>query len=169
MTTSDVLQEGLVLAERIELRRQIGEGGQAKVWEAKELDTGRSVAAKLVVLPSEKRSEVSNQVIDAEIKKLSQLSGQFLVIMLYAIYDQLSAGQIVLGYTMPLAAGGTLASNTNFRGELRINRELLNETMLSIARGVSTIHAASYVHGDIKPSNVLLFPDQKMTWARVSD
>jgi serine/threonine protein kinase len=169
MPRSDVLKAELVLDQRIELIRRIGEGGQAEVWEVKEVVEKRILAAKLVVLPAERRNEVSNQVIDAEIKKLSVLSGQFVVIMHYAIYDILPSGEIVVGYTMPLAKGGTLQSNTEYRAKLLKERETLNETMLCIAQGISTIHDASFVHGDIKPSNVLLNPNKRSMWPQVSD
>lgn len=164
------LEKGLVLQGRINLVEKIGQGGQAQVWRVKEIEVDRELAAKLVVIPKERRSEISKEAIDAEIKKLSVLSSNFIVIMHYAVYELMDdSGDIVVGYTMPLANGGTLESNKSFREKLRSERRALNETMLQIGRGISIIHDQNIVHGDIKPSNVLLFNERKLTHARVSD
>src|SRR5262245_17421008 len=98
------LETGLTLDGRVELLTPIGRGGQAHEWKVKEIMGGRELAAKLVVIPKERRSEISEQAIDAEIKKLSVLSGNFIVIMHYAIYVLMDdTGDVVVGYTMPLA------------------------------------------------------------------
>ena len=102
------LEKGLVLQRRIVLLEKIGSGGQAQVWKVKELEVERELAAKLVVVPKTRRSEISKEAIDAEIKKLSVLSSNFIVIMHYAVYELMDdSGDIVIGYTMPLANGGT--------------------------------------------------------------
>jgi serine/threonine protein kinase len=167
---SPLLIPNLVLQERrLELLEQIGEGGQAVVWRVRELEGGRELVAKLFVLERELRGKISEQSIDAEIKKLSVLSSQYLVIMHYPIYELLDSGDLVVGYTMPFANGGTLESNDVYRKKLLLDRKELVNTMLSIARGLSAIHDLDFVHGDIKPSNVLLFVEKNLTFVRISD
>jgi serine/threonine protein kinase len=166
------LEEGLALDGRLLLIAQIGRGGQAAVWKVRELDGAkRELAAKLVVVPNERRAEISEEVIDGEIQKLRVLSSNFIVIMHYAIYALMEdTGDIVVGYTMPLASG-TLQDD-DYRKTLRTNRDELFDTMWSVGQGISTIHYNNFVHGDIKPSNVLLFTERglkDLMSVRVSD
>lgn len=164
-----MLEEGLCL-DRVVLVERIGKGGQAEVWKVRERDAPREVAAKLVVVGKERRSEINREVLDGEIQKLSVLNGNYVVIMHYAIYDlREDTGSIVLGYTMPIANGGTLETNIDYRKTLQTNRTELIQTMLSICRGIAMIHDRDFVHGDIKPTNILLFTERNLTFARVSD
>src|SRR5439155_1654547 len=57
-----------------------------------------------------------------------------------------------LGYTMALAAGGSLAQR---RGAYRHDPLAAAALVEKIARGVAAAHAAGIVHRDLKPGNVL--------------
>jgi hypothetical protein len=54
------LEEGLSLDGRLVLIEQLGRGGQAEVWKVREVEGAkRDLAAKLVVVPKERRGEIS--------------------------------------------------------------------------------------------------------------
>lgn len=138
------------LADRYALVRELGRGGAATVYVAKDLKHNREVAVK--VLRPELTAAVSAERFLREIEIAANLSHPHIL----PVYDSGTAGG-VLYYVMPLVEGESLRA--------RINREtqLPLEDALKITREVADAlgHAHSYgvVHRDVKPENILLSGD----------
>ncbi|MGH7789783.1 MAG: serine/threonine-protein kinase [Candidatus Binatia bacterium] len=165
------LHEGLVLRQSgLELVRRIGEGGQAEVWECKDLDVGnRLVAAKLISIPASLRSadEITHRrrQMQREIDNLAEVQHEN-VVVIYRPVGELEGDLLVVGYVMELSPWGDargcvrprglanpLRLSEYMRANLRFAVMLLRQLML----GLDAIHAKNLLHSDIKPQNILCF------------
>ena len=139
------LQDSLGTAYTLE--RELGGGGMARVFVAREEQLGRDVVVK--VLPPDFIEGLSAERFAREIKLAAQLQEPHIV-------PVLTAGTTSGGlpyYTMPFVRGESL------RARMQDPRLPLNETisiLRDVAKALSYAHAAGVVHRDIKPENVLL-------------
>jgi serine/threonine protein kinase len=139
--------EGRTLG-RYELRRLIGKGGMAHVYEAYDSQTDRFVAVKIFKREDE---EMLRRFI-REAQLMASLRHPHLV----PIYDSGSApldNFTVYYIVMPYMQGGTL------RARIRRSPLTLQEAcnaMRDIADALDYIHRQGIVHRDIKASNILL-------------
>jgi serine/threonine-protein kinase len=145
----DPLREQLQasLGSAYTLERELGGGGMARVFVAREEALGRSVVVK--VLPPELAMGLSAERFAREIRVAAQLQEPHIV-------PVLASGTTASGlpfYTMPFVRGESL------RARLR-SGPILPEDVLGILRDVATALAYAHQHGivhrDIKPENVLL-------------
>jgi eukaryotic-like serine/threonine-protein kinase len=136
-----------VLASRYELERQLGEGGMATVYLARDLRHGRRVAIK--VLRPELAVRLGSERFLQEIKVTANLQHPNIL----PLYDS-GAAEEFLYYVMPYVEGESL------RAKLDHDRQLSLEETLAIAKAVAAAlgyaHEQGIVHRDIKPENVLL-------------
>ncbi len=142
---------------RYVLERELGRGGMATVWLARDLRYDRPVALK--VLHPDLAHSLGPERFLREIKLAARLQHPHVV----SVYDSGAAGSPEGGgaehlwYTMPYVEGESL------RERLRRERPFPLQDALSITRSVA--HALQYAHGqgvihrDIKPENVLLTRD----------
>jgi eukaryotic-like serine/threonine-protein kinase len=146
MTTSlDSLTASL--AERYRIERELGAGGMATVYLARDLRHDRDVAIK--VLEPELGAVLGGERFLSEIRTTARLQHPHILPLL----DSGDAGGL-LYYVMPLATGETL------RARLERERQLPIDDALRIAREVADAlgyaHSHGIVHRDIKPENILL-------------
>ncbi|MGI8619547.1 MAG: protein kinase domain-containing protein [Gemmatimonadaceae bacterium] len=129
------------------IERELGGGGMARVFVAREIALNRAVVIK--VLPPELAAEVSEERFRREINLAASLQHPHIVPIL-------SAGQAdgLLYYTMPLVEGETLRSRLSREGELPIVDAV--RVLGCVADAVAYAHAHGIVHRDIKPENILL-------------
>jgi eukaryotic-like serine/threonine-protein kinase len=141
----DTLQAALGAAYVVE--RELGGGGMARVFVARELALGRRVVVK--VLPPELTETVSADRFHREIQVAANLQHPHIVPLL-------SAGRAegLLYYTMPLVEGETLRGRVMREGELPVSEAC--RILAEVARALSYAHRHGIVHRDIKPENVLL-------------
>jgi tRNA A-37 threonylcarbamoyl transferase component Bud32/tetratricopeptide (TPR) repeat protein len=145
------------LAGRYELEREIGRGGMATVYLARDLRHDRHVAVK--VLPPELATSIAAERFVFEIRTAAQLLHPHIL----GLIDSGDADG-VLYYIMPHVQGESLRDKLEREHSLpiaeaaRITREM--------ASALSHAHEHGIVHRDIKPENVLLVDG---THAMVSD
>jgi eukaryotic-like serine/threonine-protein kinase len=136
-----------VLAGHYQLERQLGEGGMATVYLARDLKHGRKVAIK--VLRPELAARLGRDRFLQEIKVTANLQHPNIL----PLYDS-GAAEEFLYYVMPYVDGESL------RVKLEHDRQLSLEETLAIAKAVAAAleyaHEHGIVHRDIKPENVLL-------------
>ncbi|HEX6316874.1 MAG TPA: protein kinase, partial [Gemmatimonadaceae bacterium] len=147
MTSNQVRQQlQEALANRYRLERELGVGGMATVYLARDLRHDRDVAIK--VLHPELGAVLGAERFLAEIKTTAKLQHPHILPLL----DSGEAGGLF--YVMPYVSGDTL------RARLNRERQLPVEECVRIAREVAGAlahaHAAGVVHRDIKPENILL-------------
>ena len=146
------------LAGRYRIERELGAGGMATVYLARDMKHDREVAIK--VLRPEVGAALGAERFLLEIKTTANLRHPHIV-PLYdsgaARLDPAAAGdgpQSLLYYVMPLVEGESL------RDRLTRDKQLPIDEALRIAREVadalSYAHARGVVHRDIKPENIML-------------
>ena len=135
------------LAERYRLERELGSGGMATVYLARDLKHDRDVAVK--VLRPELAAMLGADRFLNEIRISARLDHPHILTLIDS-----GAADGFLYYVMPFVRGESL------RSKLTRERQLgLGET-LDIARQISSAleyaHRQGVVHRDIKPENILL-------------
>jgi len=129
------------------LERELGGGGMARVFLARETRLRRSVVVK--VLSPELAAGISGERFEREIELAASLQQANIV-------PVLSAGDIngLPYYTMPYVVGESLRTLLTRRGHLPIADVV--SILRDVARALSYAHERGVVHRDIKPDNVLL-------------
>jgi tRNA A-37 threonylcarbamoyl transferase component Bud32/ABC-type phosphate/phosphonate transport system substrate-binding protein/membrane-associated phospholipid phosphatase len=135
------------LSDRYAIEREIGRGGMATVYLARDLKHERRVALK--VLRPELSTALGAQRFLREVRIAARLQHPHIV----PIFDSGEAGGL-LYCVMPYVEGQTL------RELLEREKRLPLEDALQIARNVahalSYAHAHGIIHRDIKPENILI-------------
>jgi len=145
---ADILtQLNAALRNRYVLEREIGRGGMATVYLARDLKHARPVALK--VLHPELAATLGPDRFVREVQLTARLQHPHIL----PVHDSgESAGQ--LWYTMPFVEGESLRDRLKREGQLPL------DDALRIARDVlaalAYAHGRGIIHRDIKPENILL-------------
>ena len=135
------------LAGSFQIERELGQGGMAVVYLARDLRHGRLVALK-VFLP-EIATALGHERFLREIRTAANLSHPNIL----TLFDSGEADGL-LWYVMPYVEGESLAQRIQREGPLPID-EALNVTR-QVAAALQYAHSRGVVHRDIKPGNILL-------------
>jgi len=140
-------QERPLLGARYELRREIGRGGMAVVYLARDVKLARDVAVKVLLGDLVMGSGVDR--FRREISVVSKLSHPHIVAI-----DDFGEANGHPFYVMPFVAGETL------RVRLERERQLPIDQVLRITSAVSAAlehaHRHDVIHRDVKPENILI-------------
>ncbi|HSE52200.1 MAG TPA: serine/threonine-protein kinase, partial [Gemmatimonadales bacterium] len=135
------------LGDRYQIERQIGEGGMATVYLARDLKHGRRVAIK--VLRPELAARLGSERFLHEIKVTAGLQHPNIL----PLYDS-GATDEFLYYVMPYVDGESLRTKMRHDGQLSVEDTVAISR--SVAAALDYAHEHGIVHRDIKPENVLL-------------
>ncbi|HET7470849.1 MAG TPA: serine/threonine-protein kinase, partial [Gemmatimonadales bacterium] len=135
------------LGERYVIDRQIGEGGMATVYRAKDIKHERTVAIK--VLRQELSVSLGADRFLREIRVAANLQHPNIL----GLYDSGEA-QGLLFYVMPFVEGESLRDRLNREQQLPIPDAL--QIVREAAEALQYAHERGIVHRDIKPENILL-------------
>jgi eukaryotic-like serine/threonine-protein kinase len=135
------------LAGRYRFERELGRGGMATVYLARDLTRDRYVAVK-VLLP-ELAVTLGMERFPREIDVGTALQHPRIV-------GVLDSGQAdgVLYYTMPFVDGATLRDKLNREKQLSVDDTIL--ITQQVADALAYAHSKGVIHRDIKPENILL-------------
>ena len=145
MDQNEELNESL--AGRYEIEREIGRGGMAFVYLARDIRHSRKVALK--VMSPELTAEVGAERFVQEIA----ITAPYVHPNIVALYDSgLACGRPY--YVMPYVEGPTLRQL--LRRELQLPFDEVIQIAKQIAAALDYAHARGVIHRDMKPDNVLL-------------
>jgi eukaryotic-like serine/threonine-protein kinase len=135
------------LRDRYVLERELGRGGMATVYLARDLKHDRSIALK--VLHPELAATLGPERFQREIKLAARLQHPHVL----SVHDSgEAAGQ--LWYTMPFVEGESLRDRMNRERQLPLGDAL--QITREVADALGYAHSHGVVHRDIKPENILL-------------
>lgn len=142
---------GTTVADRYEIISQLGMGGMAKVYKAKDLNLGRDVALK-VLLESVSGDPEFRERFRREARASAALSHPNIV----QVYDFFEAGKDVF-IVMELVDGRDLRDYLQELGHLSIDEAI--RITLDVLSALEFAHSRGVVHRDISARNVMLSRD----------
>jgi formylglycine-generating enzyme required for sulfatase activity len=144
---------GVALTKRYELEAEIGRGGFAVVWRARDRKLGRTVAVKRL-LPEASQGPGGAQTVqrfEREAQAIATLNHRNIVQVFDSDTD--ADGRYIV---MEYVSGGTLRDYLKKRGKLPVAEAVA--LAMGLCRGLAAAHRQGLVHRDVKPANVLLEP-----------
>src|SRR5439155_10811533 len=134
------------LADRYALERELGHGGMATVFLARDLRHGRLVAIK--VLRPEIAAALGPERFLREIQTAARLTHPHIL----PLHDSGEAAGSLF-YVMPYIEGESLGDRLEREGQLPLEEAL--RISREVAAALSYAHSHDVVHRDIKPENIL--------------
>lgn len=147
-----LLAKGSVLANRYRIDRVIGRGGMGTVYRAHDEVLGETIAIKLLRPDIVVADDRARDALRDELRLARQITHRN-VVRTHDIGD--SDGIPFL--TMEYVEGASLHAVIRSRGKLPVSAVL--SLARQLMRAQSAAHEVHIVHGDIKPSNILIGPN----------
>jgi serine/threonine protein kinase len=135
------------LGDRYEIERELGSGGMATVFLARDLKHDRKVALK--VLKPELSAVLGTDRFPREVKIVAQLQHPNIL----PLHDS-GETEGFLYYVMPFVDGESLRARLSREGQLPVGEAL--RILREVVDALASAHAHGVVHRDIKPDNVML-------------
>lgn len=149
-----MLKDGLFIQNRYEIISQIGSGGMADVYKAKDHKLNRFVAVK--VLKEEFRDDKDFiSKFRAEAQAAAGLAHANIV-NIYDVGQEAGVNFIV----MELVEGITLKEYIKNKGRLSVREA--TSIALQISAGLEAAHNNGIIHRDVKPQNIIISTDGKV-------
>jgi serine/threonine protein kinase/tetratricopeptide (TPR) repeat protein len=141
------------IADRYEIKRELGHGAMATVYLARDLKHDREVAVK--VLRDDVGFALGAERFKREIELVTHLSHPHIL----PIYDSGQAdGELF--YVMPYVEGESLRAKLNRERQLSIDEAV--RITCEVASALDHSHRHGIIHRDIKPENILLEDGQAL-------
>jgi serine/threonine-protein kinase len=142
---------GTVIEDKYKIYDQVGSGGIATVYVARDLKTNEMVAVK-VIHPHVAKDSNTVKRFEREANLLMSLTDPHLV----RVYDygiEEDRHYLVMEYV----GGQTLKAIIKEKGPLAVDRAL--DLAQQVTEGLSVIHQQGVIHRDIKPQNLIVQTD----------
>src|SRR5262245_25624424 len=150
-TAAPLQRLAAALSDRYHFEYELGRGGAAYVFLARDRQTGRQIALKVL------RPEVAVAVGEARFAREIEIARGLEHQNILPLSDFGSVdGQLF--YTMPFIAGNTLRERLARDTQLALDVAI--DITRDVARALDHAHSAGVIHRDIKPSNILLDVDR---------
>ena len=143
-----MIDPGIVLSKRYEILGEIGAGGMAHVYKAKDYKLRRMVALKVL-----KHEYYQDEAVLSKFKKEALAAGGLTHPNIVAVYDlgqEYNIDYIVMEYI----DGLTLKEYIK-RRDMMGSEEVL-KIAIKIAEALKAAHANGIIHRDIKPQNIMV-------------
>jgi tRNA A-37 threonylcarbamoyl transferase component Bud32 len=137
---------GALFADRYAIQRELGQGGMATVFLARDQKHHREVALK--VLRQDLAAAVGSERFLREIEITASLNHPHILPLLDS-----GTFQGLFFYVMPYVAGGSLRRLIS--GEIPVPLEAVLRIVREVASCLDYAHARGVIHRDIKPENIL--------------
>jgi serine/threonine-protein kinase len=135
------------LTDRYLVEREVGEGGMATVYLARDLRHNRHVALK--VLKTELAAVVGAERFLTEIETTARLQHPNIL----PLFDSGEASGFLF-YVMPYVEGESLADRLGREKQLPVDEAV--RLAVEVAEALQSAHELGVVHRDIKPANILV-------------
>ncbi len=135
--------------DKYEVREEIGHGGMATVYRARDRRLGRDVAVKVIHRHLRENLEVAARFV-SEARAVAKLKHPNIV-EVYDVSDEADAERYLV---VELVEGTTVRKLLTERGHMPA--EVAAAVGLEIAAGLEQAHAHGVIHRDVKPENVLV-------------
>lgn len=142
----------IILDGRYEIIKEIGVGGMAKVYKAKDKLLGRFVAIKILKVQYAEDEEFSKK-FNNEAQSAARLS-HINIVNVYDIGKDMLNGKLIQYIVMEYVEGETLKDLIN-REKVLENHDIIDYST-QIAQALKSAHDSGIVHRDIKPQNILI-------------
>jgi serine/threonine-protein kinase len=149
----DIGQLTRALADRYAIDREVGAGGMATVYLARDLKHNRSVALK--VLKSELGAVLGVERFLAEIQVTANLQHPNLL----PLFDSGEAAGLLF-YVMPFVEGESLRARLDREKQLPVDEAV--RIAVAVAGALDYAHRHGVIHRDLKPENILLHEGQPL-------
>jgi len=143
---------GLELDGRYRVIRKVGEGGMSFVYQAEDIETGQTVAIK-VLTPRLSKDPPSVERLKREAAIAMRLEHPNVCPILRV--GQTGDGMLYL--VMPFLPGEALSDYETRRGQIPVEEGI--QILAQVCRGLQHAHDLGIIHRDLKPENVMLVPD----------
>jgi serine/threonine-protein kinase len=134
---------------KYEIVEELGHGGMATVYRAKDVRLGREVAVKIIHKHLRESREMAAR-FEAEARAVAKLRHPNIV----EVYDVSSEDEADKYIVVELSRGATLRKLLAKVGEMP--PEIAALLGIELGRALSHAHAAGVIHRDLKPENVLI-------------
>jgi serine/threonine protein kinase len=141
---------GILISQKYELIRMLGEGGMGAVWVARNIALDAHVGLKLI------RAEVSRNVpgIQGRLLQEARAAASLGHPAIIRVFDFGTTERGDPFIAMELLHGENLAELLQRRGKLSAVRAV--QTLLPIVDALASAHATGIVHRDLKPDNIFI-------------
>lgn len=143
---------GEVIDGRYELRRVIGRGGMATVFEARHVHTGRTVALKVLLA-----EHAATRTVRERLLREAHVLGAVDHPAVVEVYDAGIARDGRPYVAMQMLTGRSLEGILATRGTLPVEDTV--HVGRQLCEALAAVHARGFVHRDVKPANVFLARD----------
>jgi eukaryotic-like serine/threonine-protein kinase len=158
----DFLPDGHVLDGKYRIEQIIGTGGMGRVYRAKQLAFGRSVAVK-VISGRLSSSSVAVKRFAREVAAIGRLNHPNIV----SVYDAGADPRAGAYLVMELLEGRSLDDEIAARTRIGLDEAI--DLELQICSAVEAAHAAGVIHRDLTPRNLMLVRSGGRSTVKVLD
>ncbi|WKX02719.1 serine/threonine-protein kinase [Candidatus Mycoplasma mahonii] len=137
-----------LLKDKFDIIREIGSGGMAKIFLAKDKVHEKEVAIKILI-PDKKNSYVAKKRFKSEMELTQKVNSPYVIKIFDAVWED-DLQYIVMEY----AEGEILKNYIEKRTRLTVDETI--EFMKQLTLGFEEIHSKNIIHRDVKSSNAMV-------------